>query len=305
MLLGLPFGLTLSMEQVDQFLIERTKRKINHWSTVRLNSTGRAVIANGVFVLATLYFLSIWAGSKAGLRKVISKIRNYLFSGSVQPARARVAWSVVCARKKDGGLNIVNPLEAVSALMSKWVISACEPSDSNFKMLMRYRLSNYQPHAHGRWSRSLDWFSQPHHKASTRSKIWNRMTRAWKTLVNEVEQVGPRSYEEWLSSPFWWTPGVETIGPDFSRIRASDLFNKGLQFIHHAWCENSARIIPAWDAMERFGLINTEFDNWGRISRTPNEIGGRLLLRSSPRPKKGEWIGLFPETAEPLPVVVF
>jgi hypothetical protein len=174
-LLGSPFGLTLSTEQVDQFLVERIEQKINYWATVRLNSTGRAVIANGVLVSSTLYFLSIWAGSKARIRKVISKVRNYLFSGTAQPARARVAWSVVCSKKREGGLNIVNPLDAVIALMSKWVVSACEPGDSNLKKLMQYRLSCFQPYSHGGWNRSLEWFSHHSHKASPGSKIWNRM----------------------------------------------------------------------------------------------------------------------------------
>jgi hypothetical protein len=136
MLLGSPFGISLSTEQIDQFLVERIGKKIDFWATVRLNSAGRAVIANGVMVSATLYFLSIWAGSTNGVQKVVSKIRNYLFAGTSQPARAQVAWHVVCSRKKDGGLNIVNPLEAVTAMMAKWVVSACELGCSNLKLLI-------------------------------------------------------------------------------------------------------------------------------------------------------------------------
>jgi hypothetical protein len=36
-----------------------------------------------------------------------------------------------------------------------------------------------------------------------------------------------------------------------------------------------------------------------------NEIGGQLLLRSSPRPRNEEWIGLFPIQDAQSPVVVF
>jgi hypothetical protein len=136
MLLGSPFGVSLSTEQIGHFLVERIEKKIDFWAMVRLNNASRAVIANRLMASATLYFLSIWAGSTNGVWKVISKICNYLFAGTSQPARTRVAWHVVCSRKKDGGLNIVNPLEAVTALMAKWVVSACEPGGSNLKMLI-------------------------------------------------------------------------------------------------------------------------------------------------------------------------
>jgi hypothetical protein len=211
----------------------------------------------------------------------------------------------VCSKKREGGLNIVNPLDVVIALMSKWVVSACEPGDSNFKKLMQYRLSCFQPYSHGGWNRSLEWFSQHSHKASPGSKIWNRMARAWKTLVMEVEQVGPSSYDEWLSTAFWWSPGLGTIGPDFSRARASELFNSGLQFVWHAWCEGSAQIVSAHVAAERFGLLQTEFAGLDRIGRRLNMEGGRLLLCTSPRPGKEEWIGLFDPPTAAIPTVVF
>jgi hypothetical protein len=285
MLLGSPFGISLSTEQIDQFLVERIGKKIDFWATVRLNSAGRAVIANGVMVSTTLYFLSIWAGSTNGVRKVVSKIRNYLFAGTSQPARARVAWRVVCSRKKDGGLNIVNPLEAVTAMMAKWVVSACEPGCSNLKLLIRHRLSSYQPYVQGKWGRSMEWFSLPNHKAAFGSKIWNRVAWAWKTFVPDITKIAPRTYDEWLSTSFWWSPGMENIGPDFSRARAAELFNKGLQHIRHAWCDESARIIPAQVASDRFGLRPNEYAGWERVARRMNVNGGQLLLQSSPRPK--------------------
>jgi hypothetical protein len=301
LLLGSPFGVTLTTEQVDQFLVERVERKINFWATRRLNSIGRAVIANGVLVSSTLYFLSIWAGSKSGIKKVISKIRNYLFAGTSQPARARVAWQTVCLSRKDGGLNIVNPLEAISALLVKWIVTACEPDDSNFKLLIRHRLASYQPHAQGKWGRSLEWFPQHNHKAVLGSSTWNRVVRAWKSLASDVNKMAPRTYDEWLSSSFWWYPGVETIGPDFSRARSAELFNKGLQAIRHAWCNNSANIISSQEATTKFGLSPQEYAGWERIRRRLSPIGGQLLLRSSLRPSDNEWIGLFltPESAQP------
>jgi hypothetical protein len=41
-----------------------------------------------------------------------------------------------------GGLGLVNPKEALSTLMCKWVLLALEPSDSNFKTLLHFKLAN-------------------------------------------------------------------------------------------------------------------------------------------------------------------
>jgi hypothetical protein len=64
----------------------------------------------------------------------------------------------------------------------------------------------------------MKWFLLPNHKAAFGSKIWNRVARAWKSLVPDITKVAPRTYDEWLSTSFWWSPGLENIGPDFSRM---------------------------------------------------------------------------------------
>jgi hypothetical protein len=58
------------------------------------------------------------------------------------------------------------------------------------------------------------------------------------------------SYNEWLSTSFEWLPEVETINPNSSRIKATKLFNIGLQVIHHSWDASNARIISAHDIVE-------------------------------------------------------
>jgi hypothetical protein len=201
-LLGTPFGLSISPGQVDQFLIDRIQRKIAQWSVARLNGAGRAVVVNGILISATMYFLSIWVGSQKGVKKVISLIRNYLFAGTSQPARTRVAWNVVCSKREEGGLNIVNPADAVTALMSKWVINACEPGSFNFKIMLRHRLSGGQPYHQGRWHRSMHWFSLPNQKATSGSRLWGRTTRAWSQLVKELIHYPATNYDKWLSSQF-------------------------------------------------------------------------------------------------------
>jgi hypothetical protein len=51
----------------------------------------------------------------------------------------------MCLSKNVGGLDLQDPMEALMALLYKWVVTACEPGHSNFKAILRYRLSHFQP----------------------------------------------------------------------------------------------------------------------------------------------------------------
>jgi hypothetical protein len=50
-------------------------------------------------------------------------------------------------------------------------------------------------------------------------------------MVGFIHTRAPKTFEEWLSSHFWWTPSFETIGPKFPPKRAAIIDRKGLQFI--------------------------------------------------------------------------
>ena len=41
-------------------------------------------------------------------------------------------------RKNEGGLGLVNPHEAKVALMSKWILIAMEPGESNLNVLLKH-----------------------------------------------------------------------------------------------------------------------------------------------------------------------
>jgi hypothetical protein len=304
-LLGTPFGLSLSSAAVDQFLLERTDKQLQYWTNTRINRTGRAVIANAVLIGATLYFLSIWGGTQASVKKLEAKARNYLWAGTIQHMRACAAWDVVCLSRKEGGLNMINPKHMVIALMCKWILNACEPRQSNFKTMIRYRLERYQPHAHGSWNCSMQWFLRPEFKASARSRAWNRTMTSWKHLVQDVSLKPPSSYEEWHSSAFWWDAGREAIGPMFSKQRASELHNRGLQFVRDAWIEDRATICSAEEAGRRFALEPTEYTSWARIGFPLSQVGQRFLIRWSARPENDEWVGLFPTRDSLLPEIVY
>jgi hypothetical protein len=183
----------------NNFLLTRTDKKLQYWTSKKLNSVGRLVICNGVPTLAAMFFLTMWGGSRIGITKFKAKIRNYLWVGEDQPCRAKVAWATCCLRKRDGGLGLVDPGDAMVALMNKWVIMALEPRESTLKNHMRHKLALYQPYIGGNWAPSLSWFILNNHASKASSKVWEQMTRAWKQLVREAQLLPLASHEAALS----------------------------------------------------------------------------------------------------------
>jgi hypothetical protein len=56
---------------------------------------------------------------KERIKKVTTKIRNYLWVRENHPCRSKIAWPTCCLKKSDGGLGLMDPIEAGTTLMCK------------------------------------------------------------------------------------------------------------------------------------------------------------------------------------------
>lgn len=216
-LLGAPFGLSLSTSNVNDFLHDRLAKKLTHWSNLKINPTGRAVVANSILLSSLFFFMSVWGGTKQGVKRIKSTISNYLAFGKAGRARARVGWIQCCQMKKEGGINLINPEDTVAALMTKWLVKALEPGTSNLHLLLRHKLSQYQPYRGGRWCENLDFFSVPGHQARNGSITWNRVASVWKTMLHVTSFVKPRSWKELMNTSWWWCPMAHPLDLGFPR----------------------------------------------------------------------------------------
>ncbi len=104
-------------------LLEKMQHKLRYWSTTKLSQVGRKVIVNNILLSSLWYFVSVWGGTKKGVQKVNQLLKNYLWFG--------FAHNCQCCEKKEGGLGLVDLVEAMEIMLSKWVIHALEPRDSN------------------------------------------------------------------------------------------------------------------------------------------------------------------------------
>jgi hypothetical protein len=65
-LLEATFRMVLKLEDVDQFLMDQTRKSLKYWCPTKINSTRRMTVVNGVLFSVLYFFLAIWAGSKNG-----------------------------------------------------------------------------------------------------------------------------------------------------------------------------------------------------------------------------------------------
>lgn len=156
-----------------------------------MNVHGRAVIINGVLLSGLWYFLSIWGGTDAGVSKIRGQLFNFLWAGDSKRGRNRVNWLTCCQSKVEGVLGLINPEDAVVALMTKWLVKACEPLATNLHVMLRYRLSHFQPFTRGHWQPSMEFFTLSSHQSRKGSKIWNWVVAAWEKMLPDVSFVEP------------------------------------------------------------------------------------------------------------------
>jgi hypothetical protein len=170
-LLGTPFGLSLKSQSIDEFMKERVNQRLRYRCTIKINSIGRSIIANKILLSSMFFFMSIWDGTKGGITKVKACIANYMWSGTMNRARTKVVWLQYCQPKADGGLGLINPVDALVGLMTKWIMKACEPGLSNLQIMIRFRLTHFQPYSGRRWVPSMEFFTQQKFQARRGSKV--------------------------------------------------------------------------------------------------------------------------------------
>jgi hypothetical protein len=128
---------------------------------------------------------------------------------------------VVCQKFKEGGLSVLDPEQALTALLVKWIIQAYKPGNVNVQLFMRYKLLKAQPFPGSKWAPDSCWALQPGYTLKTGSKVWNRIGKVWKIMVKEVSLCDPVDFYSTLNRGLWLGGCFHLIGPNLSRARAA------------------------------------------------------------------------------------
>ncbi|KAL9293991.1 putative RNA-directed DNA polymerase [Arabidopsis thaliana] len=105
--LGLPL-LTRRMTSSDFLpLLEKIKSQISSWSTRTLSFAGRLQLLSLVTFSLTNFWIAAFRLPKACIKEIDKLCSAFLWSGpSLNPKKAKVAWSEVCTPKQEGGLGL-------------------------------------------------------------------------------------------------------------------------------------------------------------------------------------------------------
>jgi hypothetical protein len=134
-----------------------------------------------------------------------------------------------------GASNLIDPEDALQALLAKWIAKALQPGNSNLQQLLRHKLLQIRAHSSGQWAPTLLWCLTPNFHASNGSKVWNRTIRAWKKLSGKVVGVPPSNYEEVLLTSPWWSTFYIGQNFGFPAERAAQLAAQGITSIGALW----------------------------------------------------------------------
>ena len=107
------FGLELSSESIENFLIERTKKKLRFLYASRLHVVGQAIIVNYVIVESIFFFIIVRSGTMQAI-KFKKLARFFLRVGREARAFVREPWYVMCQKQ---GCSDTCPLAQTTRLL--------------------------------------------------------------------------------------------------------------------------------------------------------------------------------------------
>jgi hypothetical protein len=151
-----------------------------------------------------------------------------LWSGATHLCRARVRWTDCCAAKNVGGLGLVDPEEALSALTAKWIIRVLTPGIAPLQILLRYRLLKIRPHTQGGWPMASNWVLMQKFRATRGSRAWDRIIQAWRKMSPHLAVRPPVNDCEVLTIHLWWSSFYIGGLFGFSHASAAQLMRNGL-----------------------------------------------------------------------------
>jgi hypothetical protein len=101
---------------------------------------------------------------KKGIQKIAWLLKYYLWVGFAHNYCVKVTWDRCRKKKKGSGLRLMNLVEAMDALQSKWLLHALEPRDCNLKENIKFHLRKYQHDKGGIWLPNIKWCVQRNDK---------------------------------------------------------------------------------------------------------------------------------------------
>jgi hypothetical protein len=66
---------------IDQFFLDKVKKKLTYWTTTKLSLAARRLVVNQILSSTLWYFIGVWSGSRQVIKKIKALLYNYLWFG--------------------------------------------------------------------------------------------------------------------------------------------------------------------------------------------------------------------------------
>lgn len=111
MLLGVAYGLHVSMEEKFEHALTRFQLKMCHWGKKHLSLAGKVLAVNQVLSASVWYFASAQAPSLSQLRRLRQLIAAFVWGASSHQEHPShlASWAHITMSKQDGGLGFLTP----------------------------------------------------------------------------------------------------------------------------------------------------------------------------------------------------
>jgi hypothetical protein len=83
----------------------------------------------------------------------------------------------------------------MDTLLCNWVIRALELGNSNFKLLLGFKLAMCKLSKHMKWGFKVYWALVENHSPPPRSKVWGKISKVWREMVEKLDFSPPQVTE--------------------------------------------------------------------------------------------------------------
>ena len=132
--------------------------------------------------------------------------------------------------------------------------------------------------------------------------MWNQVAMAWKKMLLFVSISNLSNWEELMSCSFWWLPFSPAMDLGFSPARATSLHKSGLKRYRDIW--RGGQFMTPLEVQENFGLLPAKFLVWTAAISCLYQTWEDVLKFSSRRLDCREWLAVYGDTDNLLPLVV-
>jgi len=236
------------------------------------------------------YLAAAWNPNPRMCSQVCGVVRNFIWSGKADNARAKVKWETLVLPISQGGLGIIDPKTQSKALLAKLLIKGLAPGGEPWKELLRHKANQTKLPVHGMGptTQDINWMFAATKLKRPPTSLWKSILHSWMNVRYDLRKSKPTNSAETLRQPVFGNPFITNQDGRPLGLSGKSEGNT----LANAGC---SRIDDFWDSEEEDWKGLSAFE----VSFHPtNRLNRNLIINSIPwdlatakkKPMVGEWV---------------